>query len=295
MSDMGPRPERLVLALAAFAVFRSPGRIRAAIGAGRLESLLRHELVTQALRQELAAEADQLADVGVDVIAIGDDEYPIRLVQVKAAPPLLFCWGNKALLQSSAVGMCGSRNVSEKGLEAARTCGLEVARHGLIVVSGYAKGVDTVTHHAALEAGGNTVIVLAEGIRGFRRKRVFSDVPFDQHHVLVVSQFPPGQRWNVGAAMTRNTLIAGVGQALVVIEAGETGGTLNAGLQALEMSKPVLALEFSSQETPPGNQTLISKGAIAIRGRLHLGKVLEVVQGANGSEPLDAQQLSLLT
>ena len=120
------------------------------------------------------------------------------------------------------------------------------------------------THLAALDSGGRTIIVLAEGILHFQVKRAFGGA-FEPERVLVLSQFPPAETWNVGSAMTRNAVIAGIGRALVVIEAQESGGTLDAGLQALSMGRPVLALQFESDVTPPGNTILISKGAVPIR------------------------------
>lgn len=286
---MASRHERLLLAAAAFDLYRTPGRIRESLYPGGLTSL---EIGS---RSAYAEEADRLYAAGVDIVALGDQRYPARLANTKAPPPILFTWGSTELLETNGVGICGSRHVSVRGLEAARVCGLEVASHGLVVISGYAKGVDTETHLAALSGGGRTVIVMAEGINGFRRKRVFDHMPFDEDHVLVLSQFAPSQRWNVGAAMTRNGIIAGLGHALVVVEAGATGGTLNAGLQALEMGRPVLALEFSSQDTPAGNQVLFEKGAVRIRSRQHLGRILDAVQRADGPTQLQPEQLSLLT
>lgn len=290
------RNERLLLALVAFSYYRTPGKVRAALGDKGIEGLRVHATHEgfEALFRSCGEEAENLYRAGIDVVALGDERYPDRLFDANVPPPILFTWGNSDLLHANGVGMCGSRHVSTKGLEAARTCGLEVAEHGLVIISGYAKGVDTETHIAALASGGRTVIVLAEGISGFHRKRAFANVPFDDERVLVISQFPPGQRWNVGAAMTRNSIIAGLGKALVVIEAGETGGTLNAGLQALKMGRPVLALAFSSQETPLGNQALFEKGALPIRSRQHLGRVLDAVEQSHETHELRAEQLNLL-
>jgi DNA processing protein len=284
--------ERLLLAVAAFDIHRTPGRVRKALTPQGLRGI--DSEINPADRRGYEEEAERLAAADVDVVEIGDTAYPRRLVHVKGAPPLLFFWGNPELLNESGVGMCGSRNVSPRGLQAARTCGLEVADHGLVIISGYAKGVDTETHLAALRSGGRTVIVLAEGINGFKRKRAFSDVPFDRDHVVAISQFAPGQRWNVGAAMTRNSVIAGLGRALVVIEAGETGGTLNAGLRAIDMGRPVLALSFSTQVTPLGNQALFEKGAIPIRSPQHLVRVLDAVSETPVANDLMGEQLSLL-
>jgi DNA processing protein len=224
----------------------------------------------------------KLADRQVGVLIFGDKQYPSRLVDLKSPPPLLFYRGNPDLLHIAGVGMCGSRNASPKGLDAARVCGEEVVRQGKVVISGYARGVDTETHLAALGAGGRTVIVLAEGILHYRPKRVFGAVGLDPTRILVLSQFPPGQRWTVGAAMTRNGVIIGLGQALVVIEAGEKGGTLNAGLQAVQMGRPVLALDFTTG-APTGNRILFDKGATRIRTRAELGAVIKTM-GARGGE-----------
>lgn len=288
-----PRRDRLRLALAGFEHY---GTTTEMVGALRRWGLPALESAANALtpehRDQVIEEADSLADRGFDACALGATEYPNSLTTLRRPPPILFVWGNAALFKQPAVGMCGSRHASAKGLEAAATCGEEVATHGLTVVSGYARGVDTETHLAALRTNGRTVIVLAEGISHFRQKRTFAEVGLDPDRVLVVSQFRPRQRWSVGAAMTRNGVIVGLGKALVVVEAGETGGTLNAALQALEIGRPVLALEFSAG-TPAGNELLFNKGAFRIRSRQQLGRVLQAIEETPGHD-VSTSQLSLL-
>lgn len=287
------RLERLQRTLAALRVEHRPARLLAH---------LRSEGVGWADRAEAQLDSGELVDVreqavdlhdrGIDTSMLGDDMYPSSLAALAKPPPLMFLIGNTDLLNQPSIGMCGSRNVSEIGLGAAKGCGDEVAAQDLVVVSGYAKGVDTETHLAALRSGGRTVIVLAEGILHFRRKKVFGNL-LDLDRVLVLSQFPPAQRWNVGAAMTRNAVISGLGRAMVVIEAGETGGTLNAGLQALEMGRPVIALEFESQPTPDGNRILIGKGAVPVRSQAELRRVLKSIEHAPRQEPRPDQQAML--
>ena len=277
-------PDRLTLAVAAFERWRHGDGIRAELAGGaklgdaweQLDSDARH-------RAELTARRLGASQVGV--VVLGDAEYPSRLLAQQEPPPILFWRGNFLLAESPAVGMCGSRHASEHGLEAARACGREVARHGLTVVSGYAKGVDMETHLGALEADGRTIIVLAEGMLHFRVKKALRDIGAQDDHFLVVSQFPPAQTWNAGAAMTRNGVIAGLGRALVVVEARDKGGTLDAGMQALRMRRPVLALDFSNG-APLGNELLFKKGARRIGTLGELKRVLDAV-----GEP--AQQLTL--
>lgn len=271
---------QLHLALTALAQPGGPVKILHLLRAEGMAGLEnRWAVLSQEEQQRISASATELAEQGVDVLILGDRRYPARLSNLKSPPPLLFYSGDPGLLELSGVGMCGSRHASPRGLEAARVCGEEVVRQGLVVISGYARGVDTETHLAALGSGGRTVIVLAEGIQQFRPKRVFRDVGLDPKRVLVLSQFAPSQRWTVGAAMTRNSVIIGLGQALVVIEAGETGGTLNAGLQAFQIGRPVLALDFTAG-APTGNRILFEKGATRIHSRSELGAALRTIAGS---------------
>ncbi len=179
------------------------------------------------------------------------------------------------LLERPAVGVCGSRDASDGGIRAARACGAEAARLGIAVVSGYAKGVDTAGHLAALEAGGTTIAVLAEGIDHFRMKAPYRELGTAVGaNMLVVSQFPPAQRWTAGAAMTRNQVIVGLSRALVVVEARDTGGTLKAGEVALRGSRPVFVLD-SMGSASPGNQRLISAGGRHVADRRELRALLQ--------------------
>jgi DNA processing protein len=287
---------RLTAASALFERFRTPDKVARAWvshGISGALAIFENELNAES-RRSIEESVASLVDRQVDVCFLGEELYPRALAELRRPPAVLFTWGNQSLLSMSAIGMCGSRNVSDRGLEAARSCGLEVASHNQMIVSGYAKGVDTETHLAALASGGQTAIVLAEGINHFRRKKVFDRVDFDRDRIIVLSQFPPGQAWNVGAAMTRNRVIVGLGRALVVVEAGETGGTLNAGLEAIKSGRPVLALEFSNDATPDGNRILHDSGAIRVRSRQHLSRVLDDIVQSPPTEPISAQQLSLL-
>ncbi len=216
----------------------------------------------------IAEEARALASQNFTALIIGGEGYPTRLATVEGAPPVLFCLGPTELLTSAGIGICGSRNVNDEGLRAARVCGEAAVEEGLTVTSGYARGVDMATHVEALKQGGRTIVVLPEGITRFRVRRGDLAGVWDPSRVLVVSQFAPTQPWSAGAAMTRNVVIFGLGLALVVVEAGETGGTLAAGMRALEANRRVIALGFT--EIPRGNAMLLRRGAVPVRNRSEL-------------------------
>jgi DNA processing protein len=276
--------DRLTWATTAFERWRTPSDVRSALdrGATAAEAM---EGLSEDARKRVETVVGRLRRAKVGAVLLGDAAYPTRLMALPQIPPVLFWMGNLKLLESPTVGMCGSREASPQGLDAARICGLEVARHGLTVVSGYARGVDIATHVGAIEAGGGTIIVLAEGILHFRTKKALKEIGANMGQMLVLSQFPPAQSWNAGAAMTRNSVIVGLGRALVVVEAREKGGTLDAGLQALRMRRPLLALDFSAG-APRGNELLFQRGAKRISSPGELKRVLDAV-----GEP--AEQLML--
>jgi len=270
----GPCMDHLTKLELALAVTRygSPGKINTQLrrrGVGTLEE--HREQLDSASRRQLRAVAEDLLSQGVTAVLRETSEYPRLLDQVSNAPPVLFCSGQLSLLSAHSIGMCGSRRVSDEGLRAATICGSVAAGQDLVSVSGYARGVDMATHISALESGGTTIIVLPEGINHFRVKREIASV-WDPSRVLVVSQFAPTQTWCAGGAMTRNSVIIGLSLALVVVEAGERGGTLAAGQRALELGRRVIALQFSDMS--PGNAVLVGSGAIAVSNPAELSSFL---------------------
>lgn len=278
---------RLVEALALQLFEPRPKRLAAAL---LHDSRSTAQIALQALRHSgqrtVEETVERLIRREITATYLGDDTYPPSLAELPSPPPVLFLLGSPALLHIPAIGVCGSRSASDVGLVAARTCGDQVAAHGLVLVSGYAKGVDTEAHLGALGRGGRTILVLAEGIDHFRMKRAYLETGLPADRMLVMSQFQPSLRWNVGSAMARNAVIAGLSHALVVVEAGEKGGTLNAGLQALAVNRPVVALQFSTQATPAGNQRLIDKGAIPVSTREDFGRLLAHLK----TSPLSSRQ-----
>ncbi|MBI2692593.1 MAG: DNA-processing protein DprA [Solirubrobacterales bacterium] len=232
-------------------------------------------------RQSFVSAAEALFESNVSLLSILDDEYPDTLRELSSPPPILFAHGNLALLNAPGIGMCGSRNVSDRGLHAAAVCAQRAARQDLSVISGYARGVDMAGHVEVLRSGGATVIVLAEGIDRFRLKQGLRDV-FDWSRVLVLSQFAPKAAWSPGNAMSRNGIIAALGRVLVVVDAGLTGGTIDAGRQGLATGRRVIAIDYSN-ETPSGSRQLIAEGAVAIGTPADLDSYL--------SQPADAGEL----
>lgn len=221
----------------------------------------------RAMQQKAYEIWDTLKEEQVSVVSILDEEYPTRYRELlgKHAPPLLFLRGNLGLLEAASLGFCGSRKPSEKGLVVARECAAMVSKQGINVVSGYAAGVDMTTHRAALESGGTTTIVMAEGILHFRVKREVKDV-WDWHRVLIISQYLPSVPWRVHNAMERNRTICALCKAMVLVEARESGGSIEAGRTCLELGIPLFAPVYEGiPDSAKGNQILLGQGALYLR------------------------------
>jgi DNA processing protein len=197
--------------------------------------------------------------------------YPTGVVAGRKAP-VLSALGNLDLLDRPGIGFCGSRKASEKGLSVAADCAEQAVAAGFVVISGNAAGIDLEAHRAALQHGGATILVLPEGIEKFRVRQELRPV-WDWARVLVISQFVPQAVWQAYRAMERNEIIIGLSRAMIVVEAGETGGTLAAGLRTLEIGKPLFVAQYDNMEAvAPGNAQLLGMGAKRLMRSRETGK-----------------------
>ena len=235
---------------------------------------------------------------GVTVLVRGFDRYPQRLNDVLGdnAPQIIYVAGNRAILDEPSAGFCGSRLASAQGIEIARQSARLLAGEAINVVSGYAKGVDIATHSGALEAGGTTTIVLAEGILHFRLKEKelpwLGDDPMSR--IVVVSEFPPRLPWKAHNAMTRNRTICALSDALVVIESGMEGGTFDAGNAALNLSIPLFCVKYAQPlDSASGNAYFLEHGAIPLQrspdGQPNVTRLISRIRNRNAREKTQSQ------
>ncbi|MEE9325238.1 MAG: DNA-processing protein DprA, partial [Dehalococcoidia bacterium] len=117
----------------------------------------------------------------------------------------------------------------------------------------------------ALAKGGKTIAVLSEGILRFSIRTVYKDIDNLFSRLLVISQYAPNLVWNKAAAMERNKTICYMSHGLVVVEAGEKGGTIEAGKECIRQRKPVWVINYKQrQENPAGNTYLIRNNAVPL-------------------------------
>lgn len=210
--------------------------------------------------------AEDLLAQGFQLIPIDTPEYSSTLknnLQMKQSPPLLYVKGNVKLLHEQCVAVVGSRNSSEKGLAFADMIAQKCAREYRVVVSGFAKGVDKQALESSIKYIGHSIIVLPQGILTFGSgmKKYYKQIV--DGDVLVLSTFPPNAGWDVGLAMSRNTIIYGLADEIYVAESDEKGGTWSGVIDGLRKGRKIFVRSPEADERN-ANNILIAKGATAV-------------------------------
>ncbi|MGQ9677819.1 MAG: DNA-processing protein DprA [bacterium] len=209
--------------------------------------------------QEQIATAQRL---GVKVISYLDDEFPDNLKGVAHMPPVLFLRGEIQERDRMAVAVVGTRFPSPYGIKVAKRLGQELARAGITVVSGLARGVDTYAHRGALEAGGRTIAVLGCGIDVYYPPENRDLCETIVKNGAVVSEFPLGTDPLAMNFPKRNRIISALAQVVIAVEAGEKSGVLNTCAWAKEQRRVVFAVPGRiGDERSLGTNRLIRDGA----------------------------------
>lgn len=174
------------------------------------------------------------------------ETYKNKLTQVeqKFSPDTLFYQGNISLLQERRrVSVVGSRAVSDAGIKRAEKITRELVKNNIIVVSGLAKGVDTVAHKTAIKTGGDTIGVIGTPINQFYPKENKELQDFIAKNHLLISQFPENYPTTPKNFPIRNRTMALISDATIIIEASEKSGTKHQGWEALRLGRRLFILE----------------------------------------------------
>ncbi len=226
--------------------------------AGRISRLMER-------RGSLAIELERLESLGIRAFTRADANYPLRYRQrlKDAAPAVLFYAGNRELLGQPGIAVVGSRNVDQVGQDCAAYIGNACAWSGLVLYSGGAKGVDSISMKAALEGRGTAVGVLADSLEKAIRNPE-TRTALMRGDLCLVTPYAPNAGFSVGTAMGRNKLIYTLADYAVVAASDvEKGGTWAGATEALKAGWiPVFILDYP--DMPEGNRALLKRGGIAL-------------------------------
>lgn len=237
-----------------------------------------------------------------------DARYPARLRHLARPPDPLWVDGDETALAARSVAIVGTRRMTGYGERVAREIAGSCAAANVVVVSGFAQGIDSAAHRGAIDGGGRTVAVLGEGItlflatvRGRRRPLV----PRIRASGALVSQYAPtfcAQPW---AFVKRNTTIAALAEAVVVVEAGQVSGALITADEARRLGRPLFAVPGPlGSAASVGTNALLASGearalvsadalldALGLQGSSAIASTADPILEALAAGALDADAL----
>ena len=219
----------------------SPSELRAA----GIEERPAREIVAARSRISPDAEIERLTQSGVKALTWNDPDYPSRLKEIPDPPPVLYYKGTLLPSDERSVAVVGTRGPTTYGREAAAALVADLSRIGITITSGLARGIDGIAHRVALDNGGRTIAVLANGL----------DIVYPREHTqlfqriqtqgAVVSEHPLGVRPDSRSFPRRNRLISGMSLGVLVIEAPESSGARWTVYHALEQDREVFCVPGS--------------------------------------------------
>ncbi|HEX9614102.1 MAG TPA: DNA-processing protein DprA [Bacteroidota bacterium] len=199
--------------------------------------------------------------IGGNILAYWDDRYPDLLKKIYDPPPLIFVLGDLKPADRLSMGVVGTRQPSRYGVSIAELLSVELSKLGIVIVSGLARGIDTVAHTSALKAGGRTIAVIGSGL----------DVPYPPENRglmetitgqgAVISEFPMGASPDPSNFPRRNRLISGLTLGIVVVESDVDGGAMITASTALDQNREVFAIPgMVTEKRSQGPHKLIREG-----------------------------------
>jgi DNA processing protein len=239
-------------------LFRTSARELQSLG---VENEKARELTSHALFKRVSETLSWIGRKGYFVLTVDDPEYPEALREIFDPPYVLYGAGRPEVLREPSVAVVGARRPTPYGRAVAEKLGRDLAASGLVVVSGLARGIDSIAHWGALESG-RTVAVLGSGLDDVyppENKGLFRKVA---ETGAVITEFPPRMPPLGFHFPLRNRIISGLSLATLVVEATRQSGSLITARLALEQNRDVMAVPGNlTSELSRGANWLIKSGA----------------------------------
>lgn len=240
------------------------------IGPKLIDAIVEHR---DSAAAELEFEACQ--ERGIRIMLAEDDDYPRLLREIHDAPNVLYCQGTIEPRDELAVAIVGSRRCTHYGTKHAEQFAGTLARAGITIISGLARGIDAAAHRGALTAGGRTIAVTASGVWNIyppEHKDLAAEIV---KNGAIVSEFPIDQKMSAGLFPQRNRIISGMCSGVIVAEASKKSGALHTARHAMEQGREVFAIPGPiDSPASQGCHDLIRDGAGLAR---HVDDVIEAL------------------
>lgn len=220
-------------------IFRADSKALAGTG---ISTEAAHALLQPPDLRSLTNECRRMAQKSIRILAHSDPDYPRRLHRIPEAPPLLFYQGTANLNAEKILAIIGTRKATEYGREITHQLVRDLAEPGLLIISGLALGIDAAAHHAALHYHVPTVGLLGHGLDRIYPAEHWGLARAMRHQGGLLTSFNHEVKPEKYTFALRNKLVAGLCDALIVVETGITGGSLLTVGEALELEKKIFAV-----------------------------------------------------
>jgi DNA processing protein len=244
-----------------------------------------HDLHRAMRTVDVQAELELIERFQVSLLALGSPEYPPPLANIPGPPHLLYVRGGPwEARDARAVALVGSRSCTSYGRRVAERLAEGLVRAGYTVVSGLARGIDSVAHRAALKAGGRTLAVLANGLSSVYPPEHADLAAEVQQAGALISEGSMTMEPMAGMFPARNRIISGLSRGVVVIEAAQRSGALITASHAADQGRAVFAVPGAvDSAASDGVHGLLRKGAVLVR---RVEDILEELDGVAAATPV---------
>ncbi len=247
---------------------------------------------------EAQAELDACRARGVDLILRDDERYPPQLAEIHDPPAVLYCRGTIEPRDNLAVALVGSRRCTLYGKQQAERLAADLARAGVTVVSGLARGIDAAAHQGAIHGGGRTIAVSATGLANIYPPEHVALAESISNAGAIVTESSLGQQPIAGLFPQRNRIISGLSLGVLIVEASRNSGALHTARHAMEQGRDVFALPGRVDSiASEGCHDLIRDGATLVRNvddiLATLGPLVKPATDADGREVHTPRELTL--
>ncbi len=250
------------------------------------------------LLQKAVEIVEWMRENNVGFLSVNDKEYPHDLRVIEDLPYGFFYKGNKELLASRKVSIIGSRACSNYGSEVTKLLTKDLIRYNITILSGGAKGIDTISHKTTVEGNGKTIVVLGCGIDiayPAQNYKLFKEI---EKTGLIISEFLPGTPPLPYNFPQRNRIISALSELVIVVEASNKSGSLITVNYALDQGKCVMAIPGSIfSKGSLGTNQLLREGAQVFTGLEDLHQLLKLdkKKDINELSPIEKNVLSVVS
>lgn len=222
----------------------------------------------------------------IDIVSVDDNEYPKLLKEIYDSPVSLYVRGNKNILNNFGLAIIGCREATEYGKKVAQSFSYRLSREKVNIISGLARGIDSMAHLGAVYAKGKTIAVLGNGLDTvYPEKNLFLAQKIIQNGGAIISEYPLGTKPNKMNFVARNRIISGLSRGVVIVEAKEKSGTLLTVDFALEQGRDIFIIpgNIDSANSFGTNELIKQGGKIATNYRDVLDEYVSKIPGTKST------------